>query len=417
MEEKLILAKQILKKYNQDHLLYFYDELSANEKDILLNQILRIDFNKILTLYKNYLNPATLDISTISPLYHFEKDSLSKELINDYIKVGEEIIRSGSFAVVTMAGGQGTRLGYNGPKGTYELTFESSNTKKSLFQIMCEDIKRANQKYQTEIPWYIMTSVDNDSETRAFFEENNFWEYPKEKISFFMQENLPLVDINGKLILQEPYLIKEVSNGNGNVFHSMAKCHIIDELEKNHIRWISFAGIDNILIKNVDPFFVGLACSKNYEIASKSVFKKDPLENTSVFCKKSNKPAILYYKDIDLELSNSKFDNGMYKYREMNMLSHLMTLDAVKKVSNLEFPYHLALKKNCFINKEAMKEVPNEPNTYKFEHFIFDVFSAFDDMLLVRVNPNEEFAPIKSFTSIYNPDTAKEKYEKYWNVH
>ena len=416
MNNKLIKAKEILKEYNQEHLLYFYDELLDEQKEILLNQILNTNFDRILTLYKNSMENQKLNIETVSPLLHFEKNNFSKNELEYYISIGETVIKSGLFAVVTMAGGQGTRLGYKGPKGTYEIKFKSIGEKKSLFQIMCEDIKRTNAKYNVVIPWYIMTSEENDKATKDYFKSHYFFGYPEEKIKFFTQGKLPLIDIHGKLILQEPYLIKDASNGNGNVFKSMKKHKIIDDLEKNNIKWISFGGIDNVLLKNVDPLFVGLTIDKNHQIASKSIFKEQPLEKTAVYCKKAGKPAILDYDDIDIELSISKFDDATYKYREANMLSHLMSLDAVKKVSNLSLRYHRAYKKNAFVNEEGMKQVPDKPNSFKFENFIFDSFSFFDDMLLLRVDVNEEFAPIKDFTGIYNPDTAKEKYEKYWNI-
>lgn len=417
MKNKLTKAKEILKKYKQEHLLYFYDDLSDKEKEILLNQILNTDFNKILNLYKNsFKNSTPVEKEKISPLPHLEKDKLSEKELESYIKIGEDAIKSGFVAVVTMAGGQGSRLGYKGPKGTYELSFKSRTVKKSLFQIMCEDLKRLNDKYGVTIPWYIMTSIENDSKTQEYFEKHNFWDYPKEKVKFFTQDEIPLVDMDGKLILKETYFIKEASNGNGNVFKAMEKHNIIKELEENNIKWISFGGIDNVLLKNADPLFIGLTISKNYEIASKSIFKEKPLDKVAVFCKKDNKPAILDYDEIDIELSNSKFENGMYKYREANIISHIMSISAVKKITKVHLPYHRAFKKNAFVNEEGMKQVPDKPNSFKFENFIFDAFSFFDDMLLLRVDPNEEFAPIKDFTGIFNPDTAKEKYLKYWNL-
>lgn len=416
MNKKLTEAKEILKKYKQEHLLYFYDNLLDDQKEVLLSQILTTNFDKILTLYKSSMKNPKLDMKTVSPLSHLEKNNFSKFDLNYYTSIGENVLKSDSFAVITMAGGQGTRLGYKGPKGTYEINFKSIAEKKSLFQIMCEDIKRSNDKYNVIIPWYIMTSEENDKATKDYFESHNFFGYPREKIRFFTQGKLPLIDINGKLILQEPYLIKVASNGNGNVFNAMKKHGIINDLEKNNIKWVSFGGIDNVLLKNVDPLFIGLTTDKNYQIASKSIFKEKPLEKTAVYCKKSGKPAILDYDDIDINLSNSKFENGTYKYREANMLSHLMSLEAVKKVANYSLRYHRAFKKNAFVNEEGMKQVPDKPNSFKFENFIFDSFEFFNDMLLLRVEPDEEFAPIKDFTGIYNPDTAREKYEKYWNI-
>ena len=336
-----------------------------------------------------------------------------KNELNYYTQIGESIIKSHQIAIVTMAGGQGTRLGYKGPKGTYMLNLKP--IKKSLFQIIAENIIETNTKYNACIPWYIMTSEENDKQTKDFFEINNFFGYPKEKIKFFVQSKLPIIDINGKLILQEPYLIKEASNGNGNVFNSMEKFGIINELDNMGIKWIFFGGIDNVLLKNVDPLFLGLTLVNNMEIASKSIFKKEPLEKTAVYCKKNEKPAILDYDDITLDLSESKILNtNTYLYREANMLSHIMSINAIKKVKDINLKYHRAFKKNAFVNFEGVKQVPDKPNTFKFENFIFDAFSYFDDMLLLRVDENEEFAPIKDFTGIYNPDSAINKYNNYY---
>lgn len=413
--EKLLIAKNILKIYHQQHLLNFYNEISETQKEVLLNQILNINFEEILNLYNNSIKSEDTTNIVISPLPHIEKSSLSEDEKISYTFLGENIIKNNSFAVVTMAGGQGSRLGYKGPKGTYMLNLKP--IKKSLFEIMAEDIKQSNSKYKTIIPWYIMTSEENNAQTQDFFKINNYFDYPKNYIKFFTQDKLPIVDISGKLILQEPYLIKEASNGNGNVFKSMKKNNIIEDLENKGIKWISFGGIDNVLLKNFDPLFLGLIISQNLEIGSKSIFKKEPLEKTAVYCKKNGKPSILDYDDITLELSESKISGtDTYLYREANILSHIMSINAIKKVSNIELRYHRAYKKNAFVNFEGVKQVPDKPNTFKFENFIFDAFSYFDDMLLLRVNEEEEFAPIKDFTGIYNPDTAIEKYEKFNNI-
>ena len=412
MDDKLKKAKEILKKYNQEHLLYFYNELSEEEKNKLINQILDINFEKIINLYINSKKNEDLSDVKISPLSHIEKETLTEKELNYYIQIGEAIIKNNQVAVVTMAGGQGTRLGYKGPKGTYMLNLKP--IKKSLFQIIAENIIETNNKYNVILPWYIMTSDENDKQTQDFFKINDFFGYPKEKIKFFKQSKLPLIDINGKLILQEPYLIKEASNGNGNVFKSMERANIIEDMRNLGIKWICFGGIDNVLLKNVDPLFLGLTLGNNMEIGSKSIFKKEPLEKTAVYCKKNGKPSILDYDDITLELSESKISGtDTYLYREANMLSHIMSIDAVEKVKDIELKYHRAYKKNAFVNSEGVKQVPDKPNTFKFENFIFDAFSYFDDMLLLRVDENEEFAPIKDFTGIYNPDSAIEKYNNY----
>lgn len=405
-------AKEILKKYNQEKLLYFYDELEDNEKQKLVNQILSLDFEQILTLYKNSYISKNFEIEkdTISPIEHVEKNLLSDEEKEKYERIGEKIISKNQIAVVTMAGGQGSRLGYKGPKGTYELKIDGK--KISLYEILCNDLKRINEKYGIILNWYIMTSTENHIATKQYFIEHNYFNYPKQHIKFFMQGNLPLITVEGNLFLQETYIIKEASNGNGDVFKALERKGLIDDMKKNKIKYVSFGGIDNILLKNVDELFLGMMVCNKQDIASKTIFKRNATDNIAVYCLKNKKPAILDYDDIPEELSVKKFKDGRYCFREANMVSHLMTLDAVKKSAKLDLPYHRAYKKNAFVNEEGMKQVPDGPNSFKFESFIFDAFYHFKDMLLLRVNEDEEFAPIKSFNGPYNPDIAIEKYKR-----
>jgi len=407
MEDKYNLAMEILIKYNQEHLLMFYDELDYDKKEKLLNQILNIDFDEILTLYKNSYIDEDLSNSKISPISYTIKENMDKMHSVYYTSIGEKIIKDGKFAVVTMAGGQGTRLGYKGPKGTYELDLEP---KKSLFEIQCENLKSAKLKYNVAIPWYIMTSLENNIATIEYFESHNFFDYPKEYIHFFMQDELPIIDVEGKLILSEPYLIKEAANGNGNIFNSMKKNKIIENLLNKNIKWIFIGGIDNVLLNTVDPLFIGLTVSKNLKIASKSIFKEIAESGEWVFCKVNEKPAIFDCNLVDLENAYKKDENDNFLYRDLNILAHLFSIDAITSLSDIALPYHRAYKKNSFVNEEGMKQVPDKPNTFKFENFIFDSFKYFDDMHVLRVKKEDEFAPIKDFTSIYNPDTAKDAY-------
>lgn len=187
-DSQFLQAQALLEKYNQEHLLCLYDELLEEEKSLLVNQILSLDFEEILNLYANSMH-NNKDFQ-ISPLEHFEKDKFSQKEIEYYTKIGEQELKNNTFAIVTMAGGQGSRLGYKGPKGTYLLDLKP---RKSLFEIMCDDIKSVNSKYGILLPWYIMTSEDNDLATKNFFENNNYFDYPKEKITFFTQGKLPII--------------------------------------------------------------------------------------------------------------------------------------------------------------------------------------------------------------------------------
>ncbi|MDD3304312.1 MAG: UTP--glucose-1-phosphate uridylyltransferase [Clostridia bacterium] len=398
---------KLLKKYDQEHLLLFYDSLTSDEKNILLDQIIRIDFEKLLLLYHDYQKEVPFSNSVIEPLEYIQENMIESDIQLKYIKKGEQMISSGELAVVTLAGGQGTRLGLKLPKGCFEIETEP---RKSLFQIQCENLQRANAKYNTKIHWYIMTSPDNDEVTQKYFNDKNYFGYPKEKITFFKQNTLPVVDYHGKLILDKLYKVKEVSNGNGDVFISLKENGFIKKMELEGIKYVHISGIDNVILKTVDPLLIGLCSSGNYKISSKTVTKNENESNEWVFARKDGKPSIVSSKRITEEMNELKDEEGRYIYRETNILSHLFSLEALKYCSNLELPYHLAEKRNDYINEEGVKVMPRIPNTYKFEQFIFDSFSYFDTMLLLNVKREEEFAPIKSFTGEQTPEKALELY-------
>lgn len=408
MEEELKKVQEILEKYNQQHLLSFYDELTDDEKQKLLQQILNTDFSSILELYNNAIKYDKSVGGVISPLPYYEKLKMSSDEIHYFSNIGDEIIFNNGLAVVTLAGGQGTRLGFKGPKGTFELETEPP---KSLFEVFCDYLKQAKRKYKCTIPWYIMTSQDNYLDTIAFFESKNYFEYGKENIYFFNQGNLPIIDLNGKLILEEIYKIKEASNGNGDVFRALYNSGLIQNMKDKGIKYISVNGVDNILCEIVDPLFIGLTKYNNAEVSSKTLFKFDSTSNQWIFAKKDDKPSIIDCRNFGEQLSALKDSSGKYLYRDVNMLAHLFSIEAVEKLGTVALPYHLAFRKNAFVNEEGMKQVPEEPNTYKFEKFIFDAFEHFDNLILLRVNEEEEFAPIKDFTGPHNPEVAKELYQ------
>lgn len=413
MVQNLEKAKDILKKYHQEHLLAFYDELNNKEKAYLLNQICSINFEQILNLYEASKIDEVLPSNLIEPLPYNIKREIPKEKFALYENIGIDAIKRGKFAVVTMAGGQGTRLGYKGPKGTFELDI---TPKKSLFEILCDTLKDACAKYKVVIPWYIMTSTYNDEATRKFFEEKNFFGYPKKYIKFFKQSQLPLIDINGNLILEELYKVKEASNGNGDVFSSMKSEGILKDIAKKRIEWISFSGVDNVILEIVDPVFLGLTISNNKLTASKTLFKENVNDKDWIFAKRNGKPAIINSCHLTDSMKIAQDSSKKYLYRQTNILAHLFHISAINKICEVKLPYHRAFKKNTFINCEGMKQVPESPNTFKFETFIFDAFSLFDDIELLQVEVEDEFAPIKDFAGPHNPETAKELYLKKHEV-
>ncbi len=410
MEDKLKVVKDILQKYHQEHLIQFYDELSLDEREFLIQQILSTDFEEISNLYEMSKFNVLDTTEEVEPLSYFVKNDLSEEQIQYFSNIGEEVISSGKVAVITLAGGQGSRLGFRGPKGTFEL---DTKPKISLFEVLCNYLKSACQKYHTEIMWYIMTSTENHEATIRFFEQKNFFGYPRENIFFFSQGNLPLVDTDGKLVLEETYKIKTASNGNGDLFYALKVSGLINNMEQKKIEWLFVGGIDNVLLDPLDSVFIGMTLSSGNIIASKTLFKEDPSNLSWVFARREGVPAIADCENFVNEISQIKDANGNYLYREMNMLAHLFHINALKIIQDQTLPYHRAFRRSPFVNYEGMKQVPDKPNIYKFEKFVFDAFSFFDDILLLRVDAETESAPIKDFNGPCNPEVAKKKYEKY----
>lgn len=413
MLKKYEIAKEILAKYGQEHLLNFYEELNKEQRELLLEQICHIDFGQILNLYEASKVDEVIPHHVIEPLPYTIKNQLSEAERTYYEEMGKEALLHHKCGIVTLAGGQGTRLGYHGPKGTFELDIKP---KKSLFEILCDNLKNIQKDYGITLPWYIMTSIYNDDATKRFFEEKNYFGYPKDSIFFFEQSELPLIDISGKLILEEIYKVKEASNGNGDVFASMKQHGILENMKQKQLEWIFFSGVDNVLLKVVDPLLLGLTISHHKMVASKTLLKKNVQDKDWIFARKNGKPAIMNSCHLTDSMKEAKNKEGNYLYREINILAHLFHVSALDKIANVPLPYHRAFKKNTFVNEEGMKQVPESPNIFKFETFIFDAFSLFDDIELLRVEEEEEFAPIKDFNGVHNPEIAKELYERKYKL-
>ena len=413
MNEDFLKAKKILEKYNQEHILNFYDKLSEEGQNKLISQILNIDFEQISKLYENTKHEIEFGNAKIEPINYLEKDKISKEDFEKFDKIGTDVIKQGKLAVVTMAGGQGTRLGHKGPKGTYDLGLDSH---KSIFEILCDTLKKAKEDYGTYVQWYIMTSEENNKQTVEFFEENNYFGYDKDKVMFFKQGQLPMCDTQGKLIIDEKGLIKEAADGHGGVFESMRKDAVIDDMKQKGIEWAFIGGVDNVLVKMVDSVLIGLAIANNVPAVGKSVVKAGPKERVGVFCKRNGKPSVIEYTEITYEMAEAKNENGELIYGESHILCNLFSVKAIDEISKNKLPYHSAFKKAKYINEKGELVVPEKPNAYKFEAFLFDAFESLSDMAIMRVKREEEFAPVKNAEGVDSPDTARELYKNFHRI-
>lgn len=415
MEKNLNEIKFILKKYDQEHLLNGYEQLDENKKKILLDQISTIDFELIKSLYNNTKEEIKNEKDEIAPMEYLDKYKLNEEY-KEYENIGKKAIKEGKLAAVTMAGGQGTRLGHTGPKGTYDIGLDSH---KSLFELLCDGLKKEGEKYGVTIPWFIMTSRENNDETIAFFEKHKFFGYQKDKnIFFFKQGELPMVDTEGKILLDENGLIKKAADGHGGIYEALVKSGMTEKMRQLGIEWVFIGGVDNCLVKMIDPVLMGIAIDKGVTVACKSIVKANPHEKVGVFCKRNGKPGVIEYSEITDEMAEATDENGELLYGESHILCNLFSIDAIERMGKTPLPYHSAFKKAKFIDKNGNLVVPDSPNAYKFEAFLFDAFGEVDDMAILRVKREEEFAPVKNSddAGVDCPKTARELYKNYYHL-
>ena len=412
MKTRIQEAEEKLKKYNQDSVIKLMNKLDNDKKEVLAESVLDTDLESVQNVFKTINDKSEVKSEDILPMNATIKEDVSDSERANYFEIGKKIIENGEYAVVTVAGGQGTRLGHNGPKGTYKIS--TIKGEKSLFEILCETMKEASDKYGTVIPWYIMTSDENNKQTVDFFEANNYFGYDKDKINFFRQSKMPVVDTEGKLLVDENFKIKEASDGHGGIFNSMLKRNVISDLDKAGVKWVFTCGVDNPLVNMVDPYLLGLAVTKNCKLATRSLVKTSPSEKIGVLCKQNNRVKVIEYTELPEEMANKVNEKGDLLFGESHVMFNLFSLDAIKKIANEKLPYHIAFKKNSFIDENGKLVKPEKPNSYKFESFIFDSFELFDDMAILRGNRCDEFAPIKNAEGNDSPETAVKLYNDFW---
>ena len=389
--------KQKLKENNQEQLIEEIKKMSKEDQEKIIKQIEQINFDEVNNLYNLTKQNHTKNVGKIEPINYIDKEKITKEGEEKAKEIGEKIIKNNQYAVVTMAGGQGTRLGWKGPKGTYKLDIGENG--KYIFQILTETLKKSKEKYGILPYWYIMTSEQNYDETVLFMKEHDFFGYEKEKVKFFKQGELPMLTKDGKILIEDGK-IKTGSNGNGGVYFAMKKQNIINDMKSKGIKWVYICGVDNIMVNPIDPVFVGLTVKNKMQVASKSVAKAYPEEKVGVFCKRDNKPSTVEYIELSEKMRNERAENSELVYGEANIISHLLNIDAIEKIANYSLKYHIAQKNGL----------------YKFETFIFDAFEFFDDMLVMRVKREDEFAPIKNKEGVDSPETAKKIYERKMEI-
>ena len=399
-------AKEKLQKYGQEHVLKYYSELSDSEKQELLAQVEDTDF-AVLANCKN-LGHADKR-GEFAPLAALQVSEIEKRK-DEFTKLGVETIKAGKVAAVLLAGGMGTRLGSDNPKGMYDIGITKPvYIFQRIIENLLDTVKQADGTY---IRLFIMTSEKNNDATVNFLKEKNFFGYPEDKITFFKQEMAPASDYDGKVYMESKSRISTSPNGNAGWYSSLLKAGLRDVIVKEGIEWIDIFAVDNVLQRIADPCFVGATVAAKVSCGAKVVRKNAPDEKVGVMCLEDGKPSIVEYYELSQEMMDAKDANGDPAYNYGVILNYMFNEKALYEIAQKELPLHVVEKKIPYIDENANLIKPESPNGCKFEQLVLDMIHMLDTCLPYEVVREHEFAPIKNKTGVDSVESARELCKK-----
>lgn len=392
-------AIEKLGRYGQEHALRFYDELDEDQQRLLLAQIEDTDL-EVLTHYKEK-NAARGEFSPIKTMQLDEIEARRDELK----AAGVKTIREGKVAALLLAGGMGTRLGSDAPKGTYNIGLTRDVF---IFQRLVENLLDAVNETGYPIRLFVMTSDKNNDATIAFFKEHAYFGYPADRVAFFKQDMAPACDYDGKVYMEERYRLATSPNGNAGWYVSLKKAGLDRIIYDEGIEWINVFAVDNVLQRIADPVFVGASVIEGVDVGAKVVRKAAPDEKVGVMCLEDGRPSIVEYYELSEEMAQAKDDRGEPAYNFGVILNYLFSVKALDEIVGRSLMLHVVEKKIPYINDDGEYVKPEEPNGYKFEQLVLDMIHMMDSCLPFEVDREREFAPIKNPTGVDSVESARQ---------
>ena len=404
-------VRATLAQYDQEHLLAFWDELLPPQRQALLAQIEAIDFEYLDELVKTYVKDrpdVEIPVDRIRPPEVVPPAGAPEAaaLHPEAIARGEQLLREGKVAAFVVAGGQGTRLGYEGPKGCYEAT---PVMHKPLFQVFAEQIRAASARHGRTIPWYVMTSPANDVATRAFFRQNDHFGLDAADVFFFAQGTMPAIGYDGRLLLAAKDQLALSPDGHGGSLLAMRKSGALDDMAARGIEIISYFQVDNPLVRCLDPLFIGLHDLRKAEMSAKALPKRDPLEKLGNFCVIDGKVHVIEYSDMPEDLARKCTDDGRLLFSAGSIAIHLLSVAFVRRLTEnnrCDLPLHRADKKVPCVDPQGRLVKPESPNAVKLEMFVFDAMPKASATVILQTQRSEEFSPIKNAEGEDSPATS-----------
>ena len=397
-------ALKVLREHNQEHVMKGFDDLSSDLQAQLLRQIEEIDWETIALVGQD----SEESEGDIEPLGAVDVSQIEARK-EEFTKAGIDAIKEGKIGAVLLAGGMGTRLGLDKPKGELNVGI---NRDLCIFNCLINNLLDVTNEAGAYVPLYIMTSEKNNDETIRFFEEKNYFGYPKEYVKFFIQELAAAVDFDGKLLLEGPGRLATSPNGNGGWFTSLAKAGLLDDIKSRGVEWLNIFAVDNVLQRIADPSFIGATLLSGADSGSKVVQRVDAYEKLGAVCKKGGKPYIVEYYELSKEMAEATDESGDYLYAFGVILNYIFKVSRLEEIMNNRMPVHVVEKKIPYIDDKGELIKPSEPNGYKFETLVVDMVAMMNDSVPYEVIREKEFAPIKNLHGVDSLDSARELLKK-----
>lgn len=327
----------------------------------------------------------------------------------EFKATGLEAIKNCKVGAILLAGGQGTRLGFDKAKGMYNI---GVNKELYIFEQLIRNLQKVTIEAGAYVPLYVMTSDKNDADTRAFFAEHNYFGYNEDFVKFFVQEMVPAVDFDGNVLVEAEDSLAMSPNGNGGWFSSLLKAGLGEDLKEKGVEWLNVFAVDNVLQQIADPVFVGATIQSGCVSGAKVVRKCDPYERVGALCLEDGKPSIIEYYELTPEMAEATNEAGSLLYGFGVILNYLFSVEKLIEIAEKQLPLHIVEKKVPYIDENGVFVKPETPNAYKFETLILDMVYMMDNCLSFEVEREKEFAPVKNATGVDSVESARELLQK-----
>jgi UDP-N-acetylglucosamine/UDP-N-acetylgalactosamine diphosphorylase len=394
----------------QEHVFRFWDGLEPPARRLLLDQVDAVDVDLVARLAEEHLRrpPATTAIEDLAaaPVIRLPRSDADRREFDAARAAGEDVLRAGRVALYMVAGGQGTRLGFDAPKGTFPFGPVSGRT---LFEIFARRIMGLRRRYRAALPWIIMTSDATDAATRAFFAQRDFFGLGRDTVSFVQQSMLPALDADGRILMQSAGRLALSPNGHGGCLAALTNDGLLDRLEGQGIDIISYWQVDNPLAPPADPVFIGFHAQRKAEMSLKVLKKAFPLEKLGNWGLLRGKFAVIEYSDLPDEQAYRQDENGELLFSMGSIAIHIFGASFVRRMTagSGSLPFHRAFKKVPFAGPDGATVKPGQPNAWKFEMFVFDALPFAGEAVALEVRREDEFAPVKNATGIDSAESSR----------